>query len=89
LGSVKLWGIVKQEGDPSKADLLLKIDIDGDEWETFANFPAEQLKRFQQIVCEFHGSSRLADPEYFSLCLRAISNITRAFFSALYTRIIL
>jgi hypothetical protein len=78
-GSVKLWDVVKQQGDSTKADILLKIDIDGDEWETFANFPAEQLKRFRQIACEFHGSSRLVDPEYFSLCLRAVSNIHEAF----------
>lgn len=78
--SVKLWDIVGQEGDRSKIDLLLKIDIDGDEWSTFANFPVEQLKRFRQIACEFHWSSRLTDPEYFSLCLRAISNIHQSFF---------
>jgi hypothetical protein len=78
--SVKLWDIVDQVGDRSKVDLLLKIDIDGDEWSTFANFPAEQLKRFRQIACEFHWSSRLIDPEYFSLCRRALSNIHQAFF---------
>lgn len=78
--SVKLWEIVDQVGDRSKCDLLLKIDIDGDEWSTFANFPAEQLKRFRQITCELHFSSRLPDPAYFSLCLRAISNIHQAFF---------
>jgi hypothetical protein len=81
-GSVKLWDIVKQEGSSSKTDLLLKIDIDGDEWATFANFPVEQLKRFRQISCEFHWSSRLKDPEYFSLCLRAIDNIRTSFFPA-------
>jgi len=78
--SVKLWDIVDQVGDRSRIDLLLKIDIDGDEWASFANFPAEQLKRFRQIACEFHWSSRLSDREYFSLCLRAISNIHQAFF---------
>ena len=77
--SVKLWDVVDQVGDRSKSDLLLKIDIDGDEWSTFANFPTQQLKRFRQIAGEFHWSSRLADPEYFSLCQRAISNIHQAF----------
>ena len=80
--SVKLWDIVDQEGAPPKKDLLLKIDIDGDEWATFANFPPEQLKRFRQIVCEFHWSSRLKHPEFFSLCLRAIENIRKEFFPA-------
>jgi hypothetical protein len=78
--SVRLWNIVDEVGDRSKADLLLKIDIDGDEWSTFANFPVERLKRFRQIACELHWSSRLSDPEYYSLCLRAISNIHQAFF---------
>jgi hypothetical protein len=78
--SVKLWDIVDEVGDRSKTDLLLKIDIDGDEWSTFANFPAQQLKRFRQITCELHFSSRLSDREYFSLCLRALSNINQGFF---------
>ena len=80
--SVKLWDVVEQEGDCDKRDLLLKIDIDGEEWPTFANFPLDQLKRFRQISCEFHWSSRLKDPEYFSLCMRAITNIRKAFFPA-------
>jgi hypothetical protein len=78
--SVKLWDIVDEVGDRSRSDLLLKIDIDGDEWPTFANFPIEQLKRFRQIACELHWSSRLSDPEFYSMCLRAINNILQAFF---------
>jgi hypothetical protein len=81
-GSVRLWDIVDQEGNREKVDLLLKIDIDGDEWATFANFPIGELKRFRQISCEFHWSSRLKDPDYFSRCLLAITNIRKAFFPA-------
>jgi hypothetical protein len=81
-GSVKLWDVVKAEGNPAKADILLKIDIDGDEWATFANYPVDELRRFRQISCEFHWSSRMKDPEYFSLCLRAIENLRKAFFPA-------
>jgi hypothetical protein len=79
-GSVRLWDVVRAEGDPSKSDILLKIDIDGDEWATFANHPVDQLKRFRQIACEFHWSSRMKDPEYFRQCLRAIENLRKAFF---------
>jgi hypothetical protein len=81
-GSVKLWDVVEATGDPSKADLLLKIDIEGDEWMTFANFPSQILKRFRQISCEFHGSSRLPDPASHTLYLRAIKNISASFFPA-------
>jgi hypothetical protein len=80
--SAKLWDVVDTLGDRSKADILLKIDIDGEEWATFANFPLEQLRRFRQLSCEFHWSSRMRDPGYFSLCLRAIENLRRVFFPA-------
>lgn len=79
-GSVKLWDVVEATGDRSKADLLLKIDIEGDEWVTFAHFPPQTLKRFRQISCEFHGSSRLPDPACRSVYVRAIKNICAAFF---------
>lgn len=81
-GSVKLWDVVKGTGDPAKSDVLLKIDIDGDEWTTFANYPVEELKRFRQLSCEFHWSSRMKDLEYFSLCMRAIENLRKVFFPA-------
>ncbi|MGE3991984.1 hypothetical protein [Pseudorhodoplanes sp.] len=79
-GSVRLWDVVSEVGDPARTDLLLKIDIDGDEWTTFAGFPVDSLKRFRQISCEFHWSSKLADPEHFALCLRAVENIRKSFF---------
>jgi hypothetical protein len=81
-GSVRLWDVVNKLGDAGKADLLLKIDIDGNEWATFANFPLKELKRIRQIVCEFHWSSRLHRIEHFTLCLKAIENIRKAFFPA-------
>lgn len=79
-GSVRLWDVVKDVGDPAKSDILLKIDIDGEEWTTFANYPVDDLKRFRQLSCEFHWSSRMTDPEYFSLCVRAIENLRKVFF---------
>lgn len=81
-GSVKLWDVTKALGDSTTSDVLLKIDIDGDEWATFANYPVDDLKRFRQISCEFHWSSRMKDPEYFSVCLRAIENLRKVFFPA-------
>jgi hypothetical protein len=79
-GSVPLWEATNAAGEPTKPDLLLKIDIDGGEWETFANFPTETMKRFRQIICEFHWCSRLIDQAYYSQCLRAITNIREQFF---------
>jgi len=81
-GSVPLWDVTSAAGDPAKADVLLKIDIDGGEWETFANFPAGGMKRLRQIACEFHGSSQLQDEPFFSQALQAITNIRKDFFPA-------
>lgn len=78
--AIRLWDVVIGEGDNRECDLLLKIDIDGDEWETFAAFPPEQLKRLRQISCEFHWSSKMGDAEYFATCMRAVRNIRSHFF---------
>ena len=34
---------------------VLKIDVEGAEWEVFSRLPEETLQRFEQIICEFHG----------------------------------
>lgn len=35
-------------------DAILKMDIEGDEWQFFAEIPVERLTYFSQIICEFH-----------------------------------
>jgi hypothetical protein len=67
-------------GDPQKADLLLKIDIDGGEWQSFASFPPAELRRFRQIACEFHWSSRTLASSGFWLCEGALRVIDEQFF---------
>jgi len=79
-GSATLWDITERAGDTSKADLLLKIDVEGEEWPTFAKFPPEIMQRYRQIACEFHWSSRMRHREHFERCLRAIENIRTSFF---------
>ena len=39
----------------NKKTLLLKMDIEGHEWDIFKNTPIEVLSYFQQIVVEFHN----------------------------------
>ena len=36
-------------------ELILKIDIEGDEWDVLANLTTSQLRKFSQIIGEFHG----------------------------------
>jgi hypothetical protein len=42
-------------GHGSQDRMLLKIDVEGCEWDVFAHCPAETVRRFSQIVVEFHG----------------------------------
>lgn len=35
-------------------DSILKMDIEGDEWDFFAQIPEEILRQYSQIICEFH-----------------------------------
>ena len=39
---------------PIVQDSLLKMDIEGNEWSAFYTFELSELKKFSQIVCEFH-----------------------------------
>ena len=39
-------------------NLILKMDIEGYEWESFATMSEDEITKFSQIVCEFHKFSR-------------------------------
>jgi hypothetical protein len=43
-------------------ELILKIDIEGDEWDVLGSLSESELRRFSQIIGEFHGfASNLTD----------------------------
>ena len=52
----------RKNGDAGK-HLVMKIDVEGAEWETFLAAPDEVLDRIDQMAVEFHGSGqeRFAD----------------------------
>lgn len=79
-GSTKLSDVVRNAGQSGQCDVILKIDIDGGEWQCFADFPQEHFARLRQIACEFHWTSKLTDPAQFAQCEAAIRNIAAAFF---------
>jgi hypothetical protein len=50
--------LAKIDGD----ELILKIDIEGDEWDVLGSLSESELRRFSQIIGEFHGfASNLTD----------------------------
>lgn len=46
--------ILKDNGHENKTDMILKMDVEGAEWDVFSTFPVDDLDRFDQITLEMH-----------------------------------
>jgi hypothetical protein len=65
---------------PSKAErLILKIDIEGAEWEVFDAATSEELARLAQIVGEFHDFENVADPAWREKAGRVLAKLRSVF----------
>lgn len=49
-----LAGQIEKNGDAGK-NLVVKMDVEGAEWDSFLSAPAPVLQRIDQLVVEFHG----------------------------------
>ena len=56
----------------SGGDLLLQMDIDGDEYETLLSMPILLQKRFRIIVVEFHYLDYLFSEPIFGILLKGV-----------------
>jgi hypothetical protein len=59
----------------SRSDLLLQIDIEGYEYETFLSMPDELMRRFRIIVAEFHSLHWLWSEPFFKMGSRVFERI--------------
>jgi hypothetical protein len=62
-----------------RPNLLLKIDIENSEWDVFDTTPPELLKRFTQIVGEFHYFQGLAEEHWRNLYARVLKKLSDSF----------
>ena len=61
----------------SSTDMILKMDIEGAEWDVLSSAPTGLLARFSQITMELHDLQRLGEPDYnakFQAALKALSD---------------
>jgi cephalosporin hydroxylase len=58
---------------------IMKIDIEGAEWQALDAATVEDLRRFAQVVGEFHGFSNIADAEWRARALRTITKLRSVF----------
>jgi hypothetical protein len=62
--SVTLGDLAAEYSKFGAPDLIVKIDIEGCEWDAFDRATDAVLSRFAQLICEFHDLSRLTDPAF-------------------------
>ena len=58
---------------------ILKIDVEGWEWEVFATIENETIERFEQIVLEIHWLENLSDVIFRARYVAALKNILNQF----------
>ena len=58
-------------------DMILKIDIEGAEWEVLADLDPIDLKAFRQIVAEFHDFQRISDPKWRERTTKALEHLNQ------------
>ncbi len=79
-GSETLDNLVKiHDKNRKKPNVLLKIDIENDEWPVLDALDPSLIERFSQIVGEFHAFEFVAYPEWRARCRRVIDKITDRF----------
>lgn len=58
---------------------ILKMDVEGAEWEALAETPVSLLRRFEQIVVEFHDLARLEETRFRSFAWKVLASLSSAF----------
>ena len=76
-GGISLEAIVRNRVANAGAPLLLKIDIEGAEWDVLLATSDDTLRRFKQIVCEFHDLDRLGEQDFGSRAHELFTKLAR------------
>lgn len=62
---------------PLDKDLVLKIDIEGWEWEVFSSIKVEDMKKFRQIVVELHWLDRILNNDAYTKIYTSLARLTK------------
>lgn len=79
-GSVSLEQAFALADCADASPVILKMDIEGDEWAVLENVPDHILERCSQIIVEFHRMERLMEPESLLQARRVFEKLTSSFF---------
>jgi hypothetical protein len=78
IGNVSISDTIRRA--KNVGDFILKMDIEGSEWDTLDAESEDTLKVFRQIAVEFHWFNDLNDFEYLDKSLRVLRKLTQSHF---------
>jgi hypothetical protein len=70
-----LQSLVDENKHSLDMEMILKIDVEGAEWDVFDHVTSDVLGHFKQIVCEFHGLAGLRDRRWCEFAERVLSKL--------------
>jgi len=76
-GDVTLAQILARSDLAGDNNLIVKIDIEGWEWEVLRESPKQALTRVRQITIEFHEMARFVDPAWRGTALATVENLLK------------
>lgn len=62
-----------------RAGAILKMDVEGAEWEVLDGISPEALGQFDQILMEFHGMSRIVHPKFMKRFIDVMEKLNAQF----------
>lgn len=78
-GALSLADALQRARNAGKGQVILKIDIEGDEWPVLDEVAPAVLEGFAQIVIEFHGFDHVGNPDWRARTLRVARKLASAF----------
>jgi hypothetical protein len=73
--STTIAGALDEHVPPYDDHLILKIDIEGGEWDVLDALADHVIDRFRQIVCEFHDFRRILEADWRDRALRVLTKL--------------
>jgi hypothetical protein len=72
---ITLEEMLRRNQHLNEQNMLLKIDVEGAEWEVFDQMDYGILSKFDQIVIEFHGLEHLSSKSFLDRCTRVFKKL--------------
>lgn len=75
---ISITSAISANGHEAQRNLILKIDIECAEWVALDALPDTVLGQFEQIIGEFHGFLRIAEPDWRAVAQRVLGRLYRS-----------